>query len=47
MTEFAQDGEFEVAIAFALAAAAPISGDCDGAADDRVELRHVHEGYLL
>ena len=47
MTELAQDGEFQVAIAFALAAAPSIWRDCDGAADDGVEPRYVREGYIL
>ena len=47
MTELAQDGEFQVAIAFALATAAPIARDGDGAADDGVQPRHVREGYFL
>ena len=47
MTQLAQNGEFQVAVAFALATAPPIARDRDGAADDGVEPRHVHEGYLL
>ena len=47
MTELAQDGELQVAIAFALATAAPISRDRHGAADDGVERRHVCERHLL
>jgi 5-formyltetrahydrofolate cyclo-ligase len=47
VTELAQDGEFQVAVAFALATAPPIARDRGGAADDGVEPRHVREGYLL
>ena len=47
VAELAQDGELQVAIAFTLATAPPISRDRDGAADDGVEPRNVHEGYLL
>ena len=47
VTEFAQDGEFQVAVAFALATAPPIACDRDRAADDGVELRHFREGHLL
>ena len=47
MTELAQDGEFQVAIAFALATAATVARDGDGAADDGVQPRHVREGYFL
>src|SRR5215468_11110918 len=47
VTELAQDGEFQVAVAFALATAPTIARDRDRAADDGVEPRHVREGYLL
>ena len=47
VTELAQDGEFQVAVAFALATAPPIARDRDGAADDGIEPRHVREGHLL
>jgi hypothetical protein len=47
MTELAQDGEFQVAAALPLATAPPIARDCDGAADDGVESRHVREGYVF
>jgi hypothetical protein len=45
--ELAQDGEFEIAVALALATAPPIARDRDGAAGDGVERRHVREGNLL
>ena len=47
VTELAQNGEFQVAVAFALATAPPIARDRDRTADDGVEPRHVHKGYLL
>ena len=47
MTELAQDGELQVAIAFALATTPPIARDRDGAADNGAEPRHVREGHLL
>jgi len=47
VTELAQNGKFQVAVALALATAPPIARDRDGAADDGVEPRHVYEGYLL
>ncbi len=47
VTELAQDGEFQVAVAFALATAPPIARDRDGAADDGIEPRHVRQGQLL
>ena len=37
VTELAQDGEFQVAVAFALATAPPIARDRDGAADNGAE----------
>jgi hypothetical protein len=37
VTELAQDGQFQVAVAFALATAPPIARDRDGAADDGIE----------
>jgi hypothetical protein len=46
VTELAQDGEFQVAVAFALATAPPIARDRDGAADNGIE-PHVREGHLL
>jgi len=39
VTELAQDGEFQVAVAFALSTAPPIARDRDGAADNGVEPR--------
>ena len=47
VTELAQDGEFQVAVAFALATAPPITRDRDGAADNGIEPRHVRQGHLL
>jgi hypothetical protein len=47
VTELAQDGEFQVAVAFALATATPIARDRDRAADNGIEPRHVREGHLF
>src|SRR5215813_9325385 len=47
VTELAQDGEFQVAVAFSLATAPPITRHRDGAADNGVEPWHVCEGHLL
>ena len=43
MTELAQDGELQVAVALTLATATPIARDRNGAADDGVERGHVRE----
>ena len=47
VTELAQNGEFQVAVAFALATAPPIARDRDRTADNGIKPRHLREGYLL
>jgi len=47
VTELAQDGEFQVAVAFALATTPLVARDRDRPADDGIQPQHIREGHLL